>query len=468
MSPDLDKDRAAEVEPLPAEAEPLLPEAEADVESLGEERLVGRLLALFTHDAVRKRVLAPIGFDAAILATNLATGIIVARGLGPSGRGELSATLLLIQMAAWLFGVANGEAISFHQSKHPEDGPKLMSSWLIATPPLALVGIGVVELALPAIFAAQTHHATELARIYAITIPLISFSAVFNGFLLGDEDFLYYNVTRFLMPAITAVCYAVFWALGVFTVELALFSNIFATVVMIGVAAYRTVGRYGLSRPDWSLFRTTFWYGAKAHAGAIAGLVNARLDLLIMPAFLAASSVGLYSVATNVTSIITTLIGTVALMVLPVAVRRTDSARQVILTLHATFAVAISLAIPLAILAPFALRLIYGGEFDGATASLRILLPGTVLQAGIMVLWTGMLAANKPLTVSLAVMPAAVMTVVGLIIFLPTGGIDAAAIVTSVVYAFEFTLLVILYRRTMGMRWSHFLRPPRPPEEAVT
>jgi enterobacterial common antigen flippase len=457
-----------EVDPPSTEVEPLSPDTEPDVESLGEARVVSRLLALFTHEAVRKRVLAPIGFDAAILVTNLATGIIVARGLGPSGRGELSATLLLIQMAAWLFGVANGEAISFHQSQHPEDGPKLMSSWLIATPPLALVGIGVVELALPAIFAAQTHHATELARIYAITIPLISFSAVFNGFLLGDEDFLYYNITRFLVPAVTAALYAIFWATGVFTVELALFSNIFAILVTIACAAWRTLGRYGFARPDWSLFRTTFWYGAKAHFGAIAGLVNARLDLLIMPAFLAAASVGLYSVATNVTSIITTLVGTVALMVLPVAVRRSDSARQVILTLHATLAVAVALAIPLAILAPFALRLIYGSEFDGAATSLRILLPGTVLQAGVMVLWTGMLAANKPLTVSAAVMPAALLTIAGLIVFLPSGGINAAAIVTSVVYAFEFTVLLILYRRTMGFPWSHFLKPPRPPEEAVT
>lgn len=444
--------------------EPPLPDTEPDIESLGEARLVDRLVARFGSETVRKRILAPIGFDAAILATNLATGIIVARGLGPTGRGELAATLLLIQMAAWLFGVANGEAISYHQSRHPEDGAKLMSSWLIATPPLALVGIAVVELTLPAIFAAQTGHAIELARIYALTIPLISFAGVFNGFLLGDEDFLFYNITRFVLPAIIAACYAGLWAFGVFTVELALFSNIFATLVAIACAAFRTLGRYGLARPDWPLFRTSFWYGAKAHAGGIAGLVNARLDLLVMPAFLSAASVGLYSVATNVTSIITTLVGTVALMVLPVAVRRRDSARQVILTLHATLGVAIAIAIPMTILAPFAIRIVYGGEFVASATSLRILLPGTVLQAGTLVLWSGMLAANKPLTVSLAVMPAAVLTVVGLIIFLPSGGIDAAAIVTSVAYAFEFALLAILYRRTMGISWSHFLRPPRPEE----
>jgi enterobacterial common antigen flippase len=452
----------------PDPVEPLIPELEPDAESLGEARLVSRMVGLFGRDSVRKRVLAPLGFDAAILVTNLATGIIVARALGPSGRGQLAATLLIVQMAAWLFGVANGESISYHQSRHPEDGPKLLSGWLIATPPLALIGIAVSVFALPALFAAQTHEATQTAQIYSAIIPLIAFQGVFNGMLLGDEDFFFYNVARFLFPALTALGYAIFWALGSFTVEMALIANAIAVVISLGAAAVRSLRRHGLAKPDWVLFRASFWYGAKAHAGSIAGLVNARLDLLIMPAFLAAASVGLYSVATNVSSIITTLVGTVALMVLPVAVRRADSARQVILTLHATLGIAVAMAIPMAALAPFALKLIYGSEFGGAATSLRILLPGTVLQAGIMVLWSGLLAANKPLTVSVAVMPAAALTIGGLIIFLPTGGIDAAAIVTSVAYASEFALMAYLYKRALGITWTHFLRPPPPIEQAAS
>ena len=64
------------------------------------------------------------------------------------------------------------------------------------------------------------------------------------------------------------------------------------------------------------------WYGLRAHAGSVGSIVNARLDLLIIPAFLSAASIGLYSVATNVSSILPVLTGTVALMLLPVAARR--------------------------------------------------------------------------------------------------------------------------------------------------
>lgn len=439
-----------------------MPELEADGESFGEARLVTRLLGLFRRESVRKRILAPVGFDGMILVTNLATGIIVARALGPAGRGELAATLLIAQMAAWLFGVGNGEAISYHRSRHPEDAPKLLSGWMIVTPPLALLGIAVTELLLPVVFAAQTSEAIDLARVYALTIPLVAFQGIFNGMLLGDEDFFSYNVIRFLVPAITAVGYALCWLTGVFSVEAALIANVVGNAVALTAASYRSLRRHGLAHPDWPMFRKNFWYGAKAHAGSIAGLVNARLDLLIIPAFLSAASVGLYSVATNVNSIITILVGTVAVMVLPVAARRQDSARQVILTLQATMGIALVIAIPLAALAPILLGLVYGSEFEAASLSLRILLPGAVLQAGVLVLWTGLLAANRPLLVSAAVAPAALLTIAGLIVFLPSGGITAAAAVTSIVYLFQFSGMAYLYRRTAGISWSNFLRPPPP------
>jgi O-antigen/teichoic acid export membrane protein len=447
-------------QPPAAAEEPVAPGLETDGESFSEARLIERLVSLFRRSSVRERILAPVGFDGMILVTNLATGVIVARALGPSGRGELAATLLIAQMAAWLFGMGNGEAISFHQSRHPKDGPRLLSSWLILTLPLALLGVAVAELLLPIVFAAQTAHTIDLARIYLAAIPLIAFQGIFNGMLLGDQDFFFYNVTRFLPPAITAVVYALFWLGGFFSVGFALLANAAALAIALVFTIGRSLRRHGLATPDWPLLRHTFWYGVRAHAGSTAGLVNARLDLLVIPAFLSAASVGLYSVATNVNSIITILTGTVAVMVLPVAARREGSARPVIVTLQATVGIALAIAIPLAVIAPLALRLVYGQDFEAASTALRILLPGAVLQAGVMVLWSGLLAANRPLLVSAAVGPSALLTVVGLIVFLPSGGITAAAIVTSVVYLAEFAAMAFFYRRTLGVSWLHFLRPP--------
>jgi O-antigen/teichoic acid export membrane protein len=446
------------------EAEPAF---EGDAEGIGESQLIGRLAAVFGSSSVRHRVLAPLGFDAAILLTNLITGIIVARALGPAGRGELAATLLVAQIAAWIFSMGSAEAVSFHQSRRPQDGSRLMSSWLLLLIPLTIAGIAVTELVLPAIFAAQTDEAIELARLYLVAIPLIAALQVFNGMLLGEQSFFFYNLTRFVYPVLTALAYAVCWATGIFSVELALIANVGALALALLLALQRLLRRHGLSRPDWRLLRRTLAYGLKAHAGATGSIVNARLDFLILPAFLSAASVGLYSVATNLSSIITTLTGTVAVMALPVAARRPGSARTVILTLQAAIGIGIAIAIPLAALSPFALGLVYGADFEGASTSLRLLLPGTVLQAGALVLTSGLLAANRPLWVSAAILPAAALTIGGLLYFLPTGGIEAAAIVTSVVYAIQFVAMAFLYRRALEISWLEFIKPP-PREQPIS
>ncbi len=448
-----------EATPDPADSGGLAAQ-DATLEPFGEGPLIARLTRLFRKESVRKRLIAPLGADTLILVTNLVTGVIVARALGPSGRGELSAVLLISQIAAWSFSMGNTEAISYFQSRHPELASRLQSSWLAVTLPLTILAVAVTEVMLPILFAAQSHQAITYGRLYLAVIPLILLQGNFSGSLLADEDFNFYNVTRFVMPALTAIAYVGLLAFDVFSVERALIANFVAIAVIVAMLGWRTLREHPLVRPELALLKRSMSYGLKAHAGSIGSIVNARLDLIIIPAFLSAASVGLYSVATNVSSILPVLTGTVGLMLLPVAARRQGSARTVILTMQATMGIAFLIAVPLAVLAPFGLKLIYGGGFDNAAEPLRLLLPGSVAQAGVTVLWSGLLAADRPFLASAAIAPAAVVTIVSLIIFLPLYGINAAAIITTVVYIVEGIALAILYKRTLGIQWRHYLRPP--------
>jgi O-antigen/teichoic acid export membrane protein len=421
---------------------------------------MGRISALLTNRTLRQRLFAPVGFDALVLATNLVTGIIVARALGPTGRGEIAAILLLVQLAGWFFALGSTEAIAFRQSKRPEDGGRLFGSWLALMLPLGILALIVGEALISTLLAAQTDAVQDAARLYLLLVVPVLLQAVLNGLMLGEQDFLFYNLVRFLAPLSIAIAYVVLWQADALTVQAALWTNAVATVLALGMSGVRVAARVGIARPDRRLIRETSWYGARAHGGSIAGLVNARLDLLIIPAFLSAASVGLYSVATNVTGVISTLTGTVARLVLPVAARRERGASTVVRTLHATLLIGVAIAIPLAILAEVLLGLIYGSDFEEAATSMRILLPGEVLDAGSMVLWSGLLAANRPFLSSLAAAPAAVITVVGLVIFLESGGISAAAIITTCANVVVFIISVFMYRRVTGMEWSHFIRPP--------
>jgi O-antigen/teichoic acid export membrane protein len=420
-----------------------------------------RLATLVRSSALRERVVAPLSFDAVIIGTNLITGIIIARNLGPAGRGEIAAILALILTSTWLFSLGSTEAISFRQSRQPESAPELISTWLVVAVITSLVAIAVAELVLPLLFNAQTEEAIGLARAYAPVLALSLTLTMFNGVLLGDQDFLAYNLIRLLYPGIVVSGYVGLLVAGTLSVETALIANAVGTAAGCTAAVVRCLRRHGVARPRRSLVRESIWFGIRAHGGSVAGFVNARLDLVILPAFLSAASVGLYSVATNVTSLIGTLTGTIALFALPIAARlQATSARTVIRTLHATMAIGVGLGLVIALLAGIAVELLYGSAFESAVTPLRIMLPGEILDACSVVLWAGLLAANRPFLSSIAAGPGAVLTIAGLVLFLQSGGIVAAALVTTTVHTVVFTISVLLYRRAKGLSWGDFLRPP--------
>lgn len=436
-------------------------ELETPSEVPPEPSFTDRIRRLLLHPAMRTRVLAPMGFDASILLLNLTTGIIVARALGPSGRGEIAAILLISQLAVWFFSGGATEAVGFRLARHPSDGPRLLGTWLAIGIPLGFVAIGTAELVLPILFSAQTADTIALGRIYVAIVLVMMLQATQNGMLLGSHDFLFYNLSRFVQPAAVAAGYISLWAAGALSVELALIVNAAATCTAFAVAGARLLLKQGIGRPSRTILRDTLSFGLRTHMGSIAGLVSARLDLLIVPAFLGAAAVGLYSVATNVTSIISTLTATIATLVMPVAARRhRQSPRTVVRTLHVVLLIGMAIAIPLALLADIALNLVYGADFEGAATALRILLPGVVLSAAAMVLWSGLIAANRPLLSSVAAVPAALLTVAGLVLFLEKGGIDAAAIVSTCAYTTLFVISLLLYKHVAELKWRHFIDPP--------
>jgi O-antigen/teichoic acid export membrane protein len=431
---------------------------------------LGWLREMARNPAIRQRVIAPVSFDASILVINTITGVIIARKLGPSGRGELTATLAIVQTAGWLASMGGRAAISFHHSQNPEHGGRLMTSWLLAAVPLSLLAILGAELLLPTIFGAQTAEAIHIARIYAPLVLINVFSIVFIGILLGDQRFLAYNVVRMLIPVVTVLGYVVFLIAGDLTVTTALISNGAALVVSTVISAGICFRQHGLERPSRNLLKTTIWYGVRAHGGDIAGFVSARLDLLIIPAFLSAASVGLYSVATNVGSIIASLTATIAVFALPVAARDAKRASHtVVRAFQVTLLIGGSMALVLVVICEVAIKLVYGDAFAAAAPPLRVLLPGEVLEAASIVLLTGMLAANRPFLSTVAYAPSAIFTIAGLLIFLQSGGIMAAAIVTTCAYTVSFVITVILYKRLAGLEWRHFLRPPpgSPPTKPI-
>jgi len=401
-------------------------------------------------------------FTVLTLASNLVAGIVTARALAPDGRGEAVAIAVLAQTVGFFFACGGVHAVSYRRATEPASASRLLTTWAVMLLPLFVVAVVAGELALPAFFSAQSDEAIALARVYLLTISLVLLAELTNGMLLGAEDFLFLNAARFAQPALMAIVQTVLWRLEALTVETSLLTAAVTSTMVQGVALMRIVRRSGGFGPfDRKLGLETLWYGFRGHGVGLAGSLNQRLDLLILPAFLAATSVGLYSIAANVSLIIFAVANNFAGMVLPAAAKdATKNSATVLGSLQATLVAAGALAVGLGLVARPALELVYGQEFGAAAPALQILLPGTVMLAGSSILTAGLYAANRPTAATLTQIVGLVVTIVGLLLFVPVGGMTAAAIVSTAAYGAVFVAALITYKRVAGLRWGRFLAAP--------
>jgi O-antigen/teichoic acid export membrane protein len=385
---------------------------------------------------------------------------VSARALGPSGRGVFVALTTVTQLAGLLFAVGVANSLSYYIARRPEDGPRLLTTWAAMLVPLTAVAIAISELLLPTIFSGD-QQAIDLGRWFTFSIVLVVGLELNYGLLLGMHDFLVYNVLRFAQAALIAAAFVVLWVADEMTVENALLAAIVGSTTAMAAGLVRSVVRVGVGRLDPRLGATSLWYGVRGQGSTVATNVTARLDVAMLPAFVTNANVGLYSVAANLSLIVHQLSNTFAGLVLPAAASDPERGRiKVIGSLWASLVVAAVLAAVLALFARPLIGLVYGDSFRDAAEPLLLLLPGVVLFAGSSILAAGVYAAGRPFTATFAQLLGMGVTVVGLFVFLRSGGITAAAIVSTVSYATVFVAMLIAYKRVSDTPWSSFVPSP--------
>ena len=439
----------------PAELPESLPPPLAAEEALTP----GAVQRVLSRGLVRAGILTYL-FSGATLVANLVTGVITARALGPDGRGVTVALLTLTQLIGFVFAAGATQSLSYFVARRPEDAPRLLTTWSLMLLPLAALGIVIGQLLLPVLFE-EGSEALTVGRWFVFAIVLVIGAELYCGLLLGLHDFFVYNALRLAQPLLTAIAFIVLWPLDALTVESALIATSLATIGSLVVGFGRAVTRAGVGAPDLRLGARSLWYGIRGQGSSVATNLTARLDVAMLPGYVSNASVGIYSVATNVSLIVYALANTFSGLVLPAAAREPERASlKVIGSLWAVLLIAGAMAVILAALAEPLLGLVYGEDFEAAARSLRLLLPGAVLFACSSILTAGIYAAGYPFTATLTQLLGMAATVIGLVAFLPSGGITAAALVSSASYALIFVASLVAYKKLASVAWSHLLPTP--------
>jgi O-antigen/teichoic acid export membrane protein len=334
----------------------------------------------------------------------------------------------------------------------------MLAGWLLTTPLLGGLGIVAIELLLPTLFAAQSRPAVSAARIYALVTLGIVLMEIAYGILQGQQKFTSANVLQFIQTVAVALSYGCVAVTAHLTVAAVLIINAAATLLLPCVTLLLIARASGLTLPSWRILAESLRYGLKSCLGTTAAFANFNLDILIMPAFISARSIGFYAIANSVSYTVIGLSNALFGIAMPAAVRRGKSGHYtIIVSCYVTLAAAVSVAVPLFILARPLTSLVYGERFAPAIPALRILLVGSVLVPCTTMLESGLLAINRPMLSTAAYLLGCATTVAGLLAFLRAGGIIAAAWVTTVAYCEVFIVALLLYKRASALTWSQLL-----------
>src|SRR5665647_2426504 len=197
------------------------------------------------------------------LGTSFLIGIVIARTLGPVGKGELSVVMQVVSLLAVLLSLGIGSANVFFVS-HRRTVPGVAAGNSVI---LAVVSAAA---GLPLIVA--------LLHSPIAVVPGVTWTTVILAVLLLPVTLL----TGWLLGVIA----------GLGRIRLS---------VWLAVGAWRSVAPLGV---DSTAARATVSYSARTYAGEMAGYLVERQDMLLLGWLAGAGAVGLYSVGVSAAELV--------------------------------------------------------------------------------------------------------------------------------------------------------------------
>lgn len=398
-----------------------------------------------------------------MLCCGVVTSLLGAWALGPAGRGDLIVVLTWPGIFVMLMEIGLPMAYRYWTARQPESTSAMFSNAVVISLLIGFAGVGVAWMMIPHLIGRRSPEVVRLAQVYTLVIPLTLLIDLTRGLLEGARRFHWVAALRLVFFGVQLVSFVVLWFAGRLTVATAVYTMIGATVVGLSLAL---IGVWRELQPRWqpsiTQLKTNLRYGVRDYPGVLTEFVSWRLDLMMLVGMASSSSVGLYSIAIRLAEITAVLASSVgdALMPEVAASKKAVKATKIVTrSLRLTLLCQFLILIPLWICAPFILRFAYGTDFVPVTNVLRLLMLASVIWSAGAIVISGLNGLGHPGLSASARIAAALVMVVTLLKWLPSRGIQGAALASLSGYSVMFlvALFWLLRRRRISL-WE-CLRP---------
>ncbi len=399
-----------------------------------------------------------------IFALGIGASIILARLLGPTGKG-IYALIILIPAVMVKFGTLGIEAsnVYFTGSKKYEI-KDIGSNSLVAGISLGLVLIlifwGVLHLSSFQNFISSNKINPFYLWIVVLTIPLSLVSGFLNNIILGKEEMVKYNQVNILNSAIrlvTVIFFLLVLRQGILGATLSyVFTTMIVTLFVMLLIRKMTKICFSLNP---KLLRESTAYGGKAYFGSAAQFLNYRLDMFLVAFFLTPAAVGYYSITVAIAEGLWMLPGVTATVLFPRISSLQDSEANMLtprVSRHTFFLIFISSLVLIPLAKPL-IKLLFGSAFLPSVTPLLILLPGIIALGGAKTISADLAGRGKPEICTLAAFISLAINIPLNLLLIPRWGISGAAFASSVAYILSTLIVLIAFVKISNNSWSEAL-----------
>ncbi|MBW4468478.1 MAG: oligosaccharide flippase family protein [Pegethrix bostrychoides GSE-TBD4-15B] len=380
-----------------------------------------------------------------ILAVNLATGIITARTLGATGRGEQAAMILWSMFLANTVTLGLPSAVIYNFKAHPQRKSELFAAALLLGTGLGFVASAIGIIWIPLWLSQYSPDVVRAAQWFMLNAPIALVQLLILAALEAMGDFTASNRLRLLIPLITLVALI---SLAVADAITPLTSSLAYTLNGLPIFFWTLTRLWRLLRPQWqgitSAAQQLVHYGLRSYGVDLLGALSLQLDQVLVVSFLDPASMGTYVVALSLSRMLNVFQMAIAAVLFPRAAARPMSEVIALTGQAARLTTALTFTVGLAIIAlgPFLLELLYGAEFVQAARVLYILVIEAVISGAALVLAQSFMALGNPGVVTVLQGAGLALSVPLMIWLIPIFGLVGAglALLASTVVRLLFTL----------------------------
>jgi enterobacterial common antigen flippase len=416
--------------------------------------------ALLRGDRPMFAMFQTLGTQGLILCANLATGIVMARLLGPDGRGEFTAVSLWPQLLAMLAVAGMNGALVYRLRRSPADAPQIVGAAVLASSAFALFATISGMMILPFALAQYDSSVIWFAELCLISVFVNTLTMVIKQACAGVGRFTRGNAANLLPQVMHLVVLLAVLPFAMLTPKLAVLALLGAgliSLVLILPGFIRTL------RPRFAgalkEIPALLSFSGRGSINDLVFALSMYLDRLVLIPLLPPAQLGLYVVAFSFSRLLQfaqTAITSVFLSQLS-AVEPAQARELHDRALRFLVAAMIGACFVLWFVGEALLSFAFGADFVAANPIFRLLAAEAALGIFSQVTVQLFFARGRPGVVSTLQLGTLGISLAGLLVFTPLYGATGAAAALVVAGAVRWIALLIAARIVLKQPFPRLL-----------